>query len=228
MKKNIIRGYIILAIIFVLFSVITIAIPFQKNNANFWLAYIFTIIAIAFQIYVFKLAFSNKELKSKFYGFPIARIGVIYLILQMILSILEMALSTVIPIWVSIILNMVVVSFAGIGCIATDAMKEEIEKQDEQLQKNVTNMRTLQSLTLSLVNQADNKTKRVIQDLADEFRYSDPVSCAQSISLENELSNMVNELQKALIDNDFESAGVICTKVSGVLSERNRVCKLNK
>ena len=38
----------------------------------------------------------------------------------------------------------------------------------------------------------------------------------------------MKELQKALIYGDFESGKVFCGKVLGVLSERNRVCSLNK
>ena len=79
MGKNEIRGYIVDAIVFIIFSVISFAPPFHKAGV-FWLAYIFGVIAIVYQIYVFKISFSQgDDVKSKFYGFPIARVGVIYL-----------------------------------------------------------------------------------------------------------------------------------------------------
>lgn len=228
MKKKNIRGYIILLILFIVFSVISFAVPFHKNTVVFWLAYIFGVIAIAFQIYVFKIAFSGEEVKSKFYGFPIARVGVIYLFSQIVVSIIEMAFATLIPVWILLILNVIIVALALVGCIAMDAVKEEIERQDTQITKDVSNMRKLQSLSNTLVGQSDAAIKQIIQDLANEFKYSDPVTCDQSISLENELLNMMVEMQKAIIDNDTESIKSLCKKTEGVLAERNRICKLNK
>lgn len=228
MKKNSVRGYIALAILFVVYSVIAFVAPFQKAAVIFWLAYIFGVIAIASQLYIFKIAFSGEDVKSKFYGFPIARVGIIYLTVQIVLSMIEMALADIMPIWIAIILNVVIAALASLGCIAADAMKDEIERQDVRLKKDVSNMRALQSQSSTLVSQSNDTVKKVVQDLADEFKYSDPVTCDQSVQIENELANMMNELQNAIIDNDDISVIDLCKKATGVLAERNRVCKLNK
>ncbi|WP_310604163.1 hypothetical protein, partial [Anaerosporobacter sp.] len=90
MSKNEKRVYMTLVVLLIVFSVIAFAVPFAKTSV-FWLAYIFSVLAITFQIYVLKLSFSGKrETKSKFYGFPIARVGVIYLITQLLFSFIEM------------------------------------------------------------------------------------------------------------------------------------------
>ena len=39
---------------------------------------------------------------------------------------------------------------------------------------------------------------------------------------------MVDELQKAVVDNDSESIIGLCDKIRISLTERNRLCKLNK
>ena len=67
MGKNEIRGYIVDAILLIVFSVIAFAAPFAKTGV-FWMAYLFGVIAIAYQIYVFKISFDQGEdVKSKFY-----------------------------------------------------------------------------------------------------------------------------------------------------------------
>ena len=40
-----------------------------------------------------------------------------------------------------------------------------------------------------------------------------------------DLSSLLDELQRALLDND---AAGLCKKARAVLAERNRICKLNK
>ena len=74
-NKNTVRGYIILGIALAAWLVIVLAVPFVKNAA-YWLSFVFTLLAFAAQLYVFKISFHNGEsVRSKFYGFPIARIG---------------------------------------------------------------------------------------------------------------------------------------------------------
>ena len=42
------------------------------------------------------------------------------------------------------------------------------------------------------------------------------------------LSVAVDELQSAIVDGDSNATKQLCRKASGVLAERNRLCKLNK
>lgn len=78
MTKNQKRYLAAIAIIFIAFSVIVFVAPLKMNGV-FWISYVFSIIAMTIQIYVFKIAFGGgKSVRSKFYGFPIARIGITY------------------------------------------------------------------------------------------------------------------------------------------------------
>ena len=95
--KNQIRGWIVLAVFFIIDSVIAFALPFA-HTAVFWLSYIFSVIAIAVQVYVMQVAFcKEKSVKSKFYGFPVANVGVIYMLAQLVLSLVFMALAARVP-----------------------------------------------------------------------------------------------------------------------------------
>ena len=229
MKKNETRGYIIDSILFVVFTVIAFAAPFSKT-ALFWLGYVFGIVAIAAQIYFFRISFAKGEdVKSKFYGFPIAKIGVVYLAIQLIVSLIEMVLANHLPAWVAVILNVIILAIAAIGSITADIMRDEIAKQDSGLKQDVTNMRALQSLSASLVGLCqDTALKAKLQDLADEFKYSDPVSSDNTKEQETELKFLVGEIQRALVDGDLKAAEGFVVRVKSGLAERNRICKLNK
>ena len=67
-----------------------------------------------------------------------------------------------------------------------------------------------------------------IKALADEFRYSDPVSNDAIADAEADLSALVDELQIAVVDGDNGAVDKLCRKASAQLAERNRLCKLSK
>ena len=230
MSKNKIRVITFAAIALVVFNVIAFVIPIPKS-AVFWVAYIFGMLAIAAQLLFMNVAFSGKEdIRSKFYGFPIARIGVIYGACQLLLSFAAMALGAFIPVWVPVVVFVIIAAAAGVGLISTDMVREEIEKQDEKLVKDVSRMRSLQSKMNVLISQTDagGELKTALDKLADEIKYSDPVSSSATEQIEDELNFNIEELQKAIVDGDNTSALTICKKTSGILAERNRLCKLNK
>ena len=129
MSKNKLRFYVAIAIIFVVLTVIAFALPLAKT-ATFWISYIFAVIALAVQIYAYPKAFEGESVKSKFYGFPIARITTIYLIAQLVLSLICMLAGKWVPVWIPLILSVVMLGAAAVGFIAAEGMRDEVERQD--------------------------------------------------------------------------------------------------
>ena len=216
-------------LVLVVFSVMAFVIPFA-HTATFWVGYGFGVLAILYQLYIFKLSFSaGSDAKSRFYGFPIARIGVYYLITQLIVSVIEMALAKLLPVWVSVVVNLLILVVAMIGCITVDTMRDEIIRQDKALKKNVSAMRELQSLSASLVNQcSDASMNGILSRIADEFRFSDPISSENTRDLEADMRSQMDDIQQALIEGDSNGVRNLCTKLIGSLRERNRICSLSK
>ena len=114
---------------------------------------------------------------------------------------------------------------AVIGLVAADAVVEEIQTQDVKLKKDVSLMRSLQSKVSQIASQTDDAA---IKALAEEFRYSDPVSNDAIADAEADLAAAVDELQAAYVDGDNEAMAQLCRKAAALLAERNRICKLNK
>lgn len=228
MAKNTSRGILILAVLLAVFSVVAFVIPFPKNTV-FWIAYLCGIFAILFQLYIFRSSFGKPDARSRFYGFPIARLGIYYLVIQLAASVAEIALSKFLPAWVVILINVVILAFALIGCITTETMRDEIVRQDMKLKQNVGNMRELQSLSAALADQCgDEGLKEMLKKLAEEFRYSDPISSAETDALEADMRSRLGDLQQAVTDGDTESARELCGKLQNCLRERNRICSVNK
>lgn len=227
MKKNTVRGMILLIVVAAVFSLIAFVLPVEKT-AVFWIAYGCGLAAVLFQLYIFKISFDG-DAKSRFYGFPIARVGVYYLTAQLILSIAEIALASIIPLWVAMIVNALLLALAVIGCVTTDAMRDEIIRQDMQLKKDVSRMRELQSLAASMLAQCtDEDMKQTVKKIADELRFSDPVSSEATAELEEDMRSQMKDIQQAIGEGDSVSAKTLCGKLLGSLAERNRVCSVNK
>ena len=225
MKKDTIRGIIALGVLLVLYILIAFLIPFV-HTATFWVSFVFALIAfgvVAVSVYIAFI--KNPDAKSRFYGFPIAKIGVIYGAVQLIAGTLFMALATVVPAWVAVLVYAIALGAAVIGLVSTEAVVEEIQTQDSKLKKNVSLMRSLQSKVNQLAGQSDDAA---LKALAEEFRYADPVSGAAIGDAEADLSAAVDDLQAAYVDGDKEAMAQLCRKASALVAERNRICKLNK
>lgn len=223
------KGLVVLALLFVVYTLIVLAVPFTKGGM-FWLTYLFTVAAFGVQAYVFKLSFEKEAgAKSKFYGFPIARVGVLYLAVQLVLGLVFMALAAVAPVWLALVLYLALLVAAAVGVIATDSIRDEVERQDTQLKADVAAMRALQSQAAALPARCeDDAAKAALEKLAEEFRYSDPVSAPALTDLETDMAATMEELSVAVTDGDNAAVLALCKKISATLAERNRLCKLNK
>lgn len=225
MSKDTIRWIIGLGVLLILYILIVFLIPFV-HTAAFWVSFVFTLIAfgvVAASIYIAFI--KNPDAKSRFYGFPIAKIGAIYGLVQLIAGIVFMALAAYVPVWVAILVYAIALGAAVIGLVSAEAVVSEIQVQDVKLKKEVSLMRALQSKVSQLSAQSENAEIKV---LADEFRYSDPVSNDAIADAEGDLAAAVDELQNAYVDGESEAVEKLCRRVSALLAERNRLCKLNK
>lgn len=225
MKKDTLRVVIVELIVLALYHVVAFAIPFCRTAA-FWLSYGFSLVAVMVAFASIYIAFvKNPDAKSRFYGFPIARIGVVYGGVQMAVSIVVMAVAFWMPWWIALLIYAIGLGAALVGLISAEAVVDEIQQQDVKQKKDTTLMRGLQSKISQIAAQSDDAA---LKALAEEFRFSDPVSSEAIADAESDLVATVDVLQAAFIDGDTEAVTLLCRKVSALLAERNRLCKLNK
>ena len=229
MKKDTIRWIVGLGVLLVLYILVAFLIPFV-HTATFWVSFVFTLIAFTVVAASMYIAFAkNPDARSKFYGFPIAKIGAIYGLGQLITSLIFMALSQWVPVWAAILVYAIALGAAVIGLISAEAVVEQIQVQDVKLKKDVALMRSLQSKLNQMAAQCDNPdAAAAVRKFAEELRYSDPVSSDALAEIERDLSAAVDELQAAVVDGDREATRQLYRKASAILAERNRLCKLNK
>ena len=218
MKKNRVKGYALIGIIFILITVVSLAIPTSKSAA-FWVAYIFTVVALAAQIVLWKRAFGHKELKSKFLGFPIVHIGIVYLVVQ-IAVLFIFVFAEKLPTWSALV---ICTAIAAIFMIAADAGRTEIERVEQKIKGKVFYIKNLQvDMEILAGAEKDAKTKKALEQLAEKIRFSDPMSNEQLAVLEDKISLAVENLKSS--DDKMK----IIEDLNLLLDERNRKCKILK
>ena len=222
MKKNSTKGYVLLGILFVLVSIIAFAVPTAKT-ATFWIAYVFTAAAFAAQIGIWKTALGKEgTLKSKFLGFPIVHIGIVYAIIQVIAFAVFLFAPTL-PTWSAIVVCPIIAGLSAVCMISADAGRNEIERVEAKVQNKVFYVQEMQAdIELLADNESDAAVKTALTHIAEKIRFSDPKSNEPSADLENKISIKAAELKTA------SSKLEIITELNSLLDERNKKCKILK
>ena len=222
MKKISSKGYVILGILFVLVSVVAFAVPSAKTAA-FWISYAFTVIAFAAQIAIWKAGLGRTEsLKSKFLGFPVVHIGIVYLVIQSITLAAFLFIPTL-PIWSAVVACASITGVFAVCLITSDVGRSEIERVSAKVQEKTFFIKQVQTeIELLAYAETDIATKSALTQLAEKIRYSDSMSNEQIADIEVRITEKIAELKistdKAKIINELNS----------LLDERNRKIKISK
>ena len=197
----------VFAIVAFVYAFCFIIIPFPKNAAS-WISFAFTLISAVAGLGIFTYAFKDGDsLVSKIYGFPIFRIGYLYIAAQ----------------------SIILLGLAIIGVIATDNTRDIIEEIEEETER-VTKATKIFNLDIQAIVDlcTDEAVKKELVKLAEAIKYSDPVSSEATEDAENTLLEEISRLRELIEVNDNEKSLTQITKVTNLLNERNRICKAFK
>ena len=229
MKHNWTRYALILVILALVYSVIAFTVPFTRN-AVFYMAYGCSMLLIFVQMLIALRVFGSKQkAASILYGIPMVRVGWIMAAVQLLGGIVMMLCASVVPPLFAILAEAIFLGLTAILLVINDAQKENLTYQDKQLKEQIQTMQQLQAFADQLAEETENqKLLPKLRQLSKEMRFSDPVSSAATAQAEAALQQKMEILKAALDEKDEQQAEAICTEVMHMLSERNRICRLNK
>lgn len=230
MNKRTQATAIIYAILFMVYNIVFFCIPFPKTAAAYT-ELLFTWVAFGISYTIYRNAFDGTEsLQSKVYGFPIFRLGYLYLGVQSILGLLIGLIGyvTTVPMWIVIVLSVLLLGAALIGVIATDQVRNTIEDLEQQTEQQTKTMTYFHLDVSELLGKAKtNELKEQIRKLEDEARYSDPVSSDSLTEIEQKLQLEIHTL-RTLMETDEKQAVQKAVEIRKLLGDRNRRCKAEK
>lgn len=74
----------------------------------------------------------------------------------------------------------------------------------------------------------DSDLKQELKAIADDFRFVDPVSNAETHDIEDDIINLTEQIKDCLLNGDIQSSTEFTAKLRAAISTRNRLCKNNK
>lgn len=227
MSKNNILSLVALGIAAVVFNVVVFTLPITRHD-SFWVSYAFAMIALVIQFAVSFFSWNKvASYKSKFLKMPILSIGFAYLIVQTVMSFLWMFI--LVPAYVPIITGIILLGGYGVCAIFIEAGADEIQRIDEKVQRDVFKMKSYQSdIEIMSQNIRDSDVKKTLLKLSELFKYSDPISNAQLINIELDITEKINVLKALCKDGDTTRIKTQCSALELLLTERNKKIKLLK
>ena len=217
----------LLAVIFIAFAtfnLLAFVIPFQRNLI-FWIAYVFAVIAILSQAFIYKIAFDKADnLTRVFLGYPILRIGKFYLIIQMILSLVLMITTSFVlfPLSIAIVPCVLLLAGFSVSIILSDIAREKIDNIRTGQIVSTEFIKGLRADLQSLIPRVtDNTLKTKLEKLSDAVRFSDPVSSKGLEELENEIGQKFALLKQAVV-NGAADGNTLVDELFFLVNERNQ------
>lgn len=225
------KSLLIIYLIAMIFMILAfILIPFKKSLSS-WIALFFLLIAFVFSYFVFQKTMNNETIKSKIYGFPIIKVGIIYLFAQAIVSVIVWIINFFIqiPLWLVFIVSIALLMVAFIGIIASENALDMVIEEENKIEYQTKTISYFQINISSIINACSNEQlHKPLQNLAEQLRYSDPVSSDATKPYEDQIMNMLEELKQQINNPDTNITMTKIQTISNLIKERNTVCKMNK
>lgn len=222
----------VLVIVAALFSAVVFIAPFEKDEPTFWIGYLAELIAIFIQIPVFRLAYPvGTELKSKVLGYPIFKIGISYLVVQTILSIVIIGVGNGgdFPTWLAFLLCLIVLGAAVLFGMSANMARTAINNLEAATAVDTQLMKSMALRAKNLVNKtSDPELQKELNKLAEKITYSDPVSSPAIADAEYRLATAFGQLEAAVMSPQSAGAKELCQSVNIALDDRNTACKASK
>lgn len=224
-KKFDVKMLAIWLIILAVFVAIALLLPVARN-AVFYIAFAMTLVSFALVAFAYVQSFLHDDtLSSKLLGFPIFRVSVVALGLQLVAFVLLTVLSFVCPVWLAVLIEGLVLAGTSVCLIATEAARGVIEDAEVKLEDRTQTIKKLRTQAVAMVSmQEDAQVKAKMEKLAQELRYCDPVSTDATKDIELELEVLLGKIQTANREECMESIkhGIALVK------RRNSIAKINK
>lgn len=231
LNKKSISMIAVYAIILVVYILVFCLIPFPKIAASY-ISFVFTVVSILASFGITVFAFKGDDtVVSKIYGFPVFRIGYLYVAAQFVVGVIICIVASFVPVpyWVALLLSIILLGAAAIGVIATDNTRDAIISVDNQVERVTKAVKIFKLDIAAIVDLCeDTEIKKELNKLSEDMKYSDPVSSEATEEAETQLLEEIRILRAFVENNDNENSLKQIRKTSNLLAERNRICKAFK
>ncbi len=104
-----------------------------------------------------------------------------------------------------------------IESIITGTIRNEIDRQDGDMKRNVFEIRELQSLTISIADRSNEpKLQEVLNNVTDEFHSGDPLTSEETMNPKIDMCSLIGDWRQDLAEEDNEAAKVFLQQIASM------------
>ncbi len=231
-KKTVSTVLVVYLILAVLLNIVIFAI-FKPGNLEttqmktvFWFAYGFMMIAFASQVAALMTGRYDMGIETVFFGFPMLKVSVFYFIITTVLSLAFMILVSFgvnVPFVLMFVLEIILLGLYAVVFIISLAHKNIVVEIDKTIKRNVFTIRSLVTDVETLAEACtDMQLKAKLNRLAEDIRYSDPMTNEFVAELDMQMKDVVAELEVYVMDGDYATAESKVRQAQLIVSKRNK------
>ena len=233
MKKTFSIYAIIWFVFLAVFNVFCFATPNEAGGMNkfggaFWAGYIFITVAFIGQLICAFFAFKPQDKQKMFYNIPLITISYTGLIIMLIVGTLCMVIPNL-PNWVGIAVCLLVLIFTAVSVIKASFAASVVSEIDEEIKAKTFFIKSLTVDAEHLMNTSKTaELKTLTKKVYEAVRYSDPMSNAVLVEVEEKIQNGFSDFENAVFVEDFELASSTADELLSLIDIRNKKCTLLK
>ena len=224
MKKTKFFWYLLDSIFLIVFNIYFFLLKGVDQPTSVWISY--TSIHIAFIMLLITPFLVRKGSTSADYGRPLFVITTSYFFLALIIGVVFIILSTetyTVALLVQITIAAIFAVLLLTNLIANEHTADNIESHEVELKYVKESSSKLNALQKKI---SDNTIRKQIEKAYDLIHSSQVKSSFNVKSVEQDVIDEIDNLEKALKQNNFENIQLIVDKICNLANERNRQLKL--
>lgn len=208
------HAWILWGILLAVTVILALVLPFSRTAA-YWIALVCTLAMYGVCAWTFARAFRKDEtLESKVLGWPIFKVGVTALLLQMVIGFAVMALAGLCPFWCAALVEVLVYATVLFCLTVKDAAREAVAHVEAAVADDTKAWKAIRAKANALANTIGTPE---MKKLAEQIRYADPMP--------TELDDRINALLDIL--SSYATADNM-TKAMQLLEQRKTHAKDSK
>lgn len=233
MKKGFNSYIIAWAILLVMFNVIVFAIPaetagMKKFGGAFWSGYALIMLTFVGQLFCANLAFKAENKERLFLNLPLITISYSTLIASIVIGSICMAVPDM-PNWLGVIVSALLLGFNAIAIVKAIAAAEIVAGVESRVKAKTQFIRMITVDAETLFDDTKNEElKAMAKEVYEKLRYSDPMSVAELVEIEDKIEKQFAEFANAVKSEDTELAKTYYDELLSQINIRNKKCKLLK
>lgn len=233
MKKTFGIYSIVWIICLAVFNVVCFVSPSEAGGMNkfggaFWVGYIFITVAFVGQLASAFFAFKADSNQKLFYNISLISVSYAGLIAMLIVGAVCMAIPDL-PNWIGIIVCLLVAVFTAISAVKASAAISAVSGTDQRIKAKTYFIKSLTVDAEHLMNKSnDGDFKALTKKVYEAIRFSDPMSNAVLVEVEEKIGNGFSDFENAVCGEDYELASSTADELLSLIDIRNKKCKLLK